>query len=216
MNLADAATTLLTGMPPFLFSLVFHEYAHAVVAHRMGGWVEDWEDRRTMDPMAHLDPVGSLLFPAIGMLMGGFIFGWAKPVRWAPDPRSDHRRAGMWVSLAGPAANVLLMFVFAAVLRVVLGFGLLGGGFGHLVQRMLWFGIYINALLAVFNMIPLPPLDGSKVLAAFLDPYNARRLLSISPMLSFIAIIFLIQTPIIAIPMGLLTSLAGVLAGFGL
>ncbi len=211
------AETILTAMPVFVFSLVFHEYAHALTAVRLGHGVVDYEERLTLNPMAHLDPMGSIIFPMIGLLMGGFIFGWAKPVQWQPRSTRHFWRDSMLVSIAGPLSNVLLMLVFALLVRASIGSGLLLslGPLGDPIFKMLRFGVFINALLAVFNMIPLPPLDGSKVLAYFLKPETAWRLLAINPGMSMMLVLALVFMGILSTPISLLTGLAWGLAGIG-
>lgn len=207
--------TILTGMPVFLFSLVFHEWAHAATAARLGHGVDDYQERLTLNPMAHLDPVGSLLFPLIGMVYGGFIFGWAKPVRWSPRSTKHFWRDSMLVSSAGPLANVLLMFGFAFLLRALAGVDLLWASAGDLTPwaKMARFGVYINALLALFNMIPLPPLDGSKVLSYFLRPETAHRLLTFNPMMSMGLVMLLVWQGALTVPLRFLDQFALTLAG---
>jgi Zn-dependent protease len=211
------AETILTAMPVFVFSLVFHEFAHALAAVRLGHGVVDAEERLTMNPMAHLDPLGSIIFPLIGLLAGGFIFGWAKPVQWLPRSTRNFWRDSMLVSIAGPLSNILLMFVFALIVRAMAatgGFEALGV-LGDPIFKMLRFGVFINALLAVFNMIPLPPLDGSKVLAYFLKPDVAWRLLNINPGMSMMVVLMLVFMGFLSLPISLLTSFAWSLVGLG-
>ncbi len=207
--------TILTAMPVFLFSLVFHEWAHAATAARLGHGVEDYEERLTLNPMAHLDPMGSLLFPMIGLLMGGFIFGWAKPVRWSPRSTRHFWRDSMLVASAGPLANILLMVACAFLLRGMAGVGVVHNAAGQLQPwaEMVRFGVFINALLALFNMIPLPPLDGSKVLAFFMKPEMAHRLLAFNPMMSMGLILLLVWQGLLWAPIRFLESLAYSLAG---
>lgn len=211
------AETILTAMPVFIFSLVFHEYAHALTAVRLGHGVMDYEGRLTLNPKAHLDPMGSIVFPMIGLLAGEFIFGWAKPVMWQPRSTRHFWRDSMLVSIAGPLSNVLLMLVFAFAVRAMVGSGLFLklGVLGDPVFSMLRFGVFINALLAVFNMIPLPPLDGSKVLAYFLKPEAAYRLLSINPGMSMMIVLGLVFMGFLSMPISFLTQFAWGLAGLG-
>jgi Zn-dependent protease len=211
------AETILTAMPVFVFSLVFHEYAHALTAVRLGHGVVDYKERLTLNPMAHLDPMGSIVFPMIGLLMGGFIFGWAKPVQWQPRSTKHFWRDSMLVSIAGPLSNVLLMIAFALLVRAMVGSGALHalGPLSDPVFGMLRFGVFINALLAVFNMIPLPPLDGSKVLAYFLRPEAAWRLLSINPGMSMMIVLGLVFLGVLSAPIAILTRMAWGLAGLG-
>ncbi|MEG6521057.1 site-2 protease family protein [Desulfotomaculum sp. 1211_IL3151] len=144
---------LLLMAPPILFALTLHEYAHAFTAYRLGDKTAYYEGRLTANPLKHLDPLGTLLLFLAG-------FGWAKPVPVNPFHFDDRKKGMMLVSLAGPMTNLLLAFLGAIVL------GLLKPTGG--LSFMLGYFIYINVLLAVFNLLPIPPLDGSKILAGLL------------------------------------------------
>lgn len=171
---------ILLLLPVLLFSIVLHEVAHAWVAKREGDDTAERLGRITLNPIPHLDPIGSFLVPIVlASVPGGFIFGWARPV---PVNRANIR-TGAWgdirVSLAGIVVNLVLAVGFALLLvplvrwvepaAVVLG--------GTLVS-IAYFGVLINLILAVFNLIPVPPLDGSHVLYYILpkslrEPYRA-------------------------------------------
>lgn len=165
-------------LPVLLFSIVLHEVAHAWVARREGDDTAERLGRITLNPIPHLDPVGSLLVPIVlSILPGGFIFGWARPV---PVNRANIR-TGVWgdirVSLAGIAANLLLAVCFALAMvplvRVVDPTGPAGA-----LLLVGYYGVLINLILAVFNLVPIPPLDGSHVLYHMLPrglraPYRA-------------------------------------------
>ena len=166
------------GFLPFLFAICFHEYAHGWVARLKGDRTAEIMGRLTLNPMAHADLVGTIILPLFGFLFPGFMmFGWAKPVpvdyRNLKNPRADI----FWVALAGPLSNILLGFVGVIVLWAVAMFGgqLSGGGHGFLKESAISF-IRINTSLAVFNMIPIHPLDGGKIIARFL-PYSINRML---------------------------------------
>jgi len=215
--LAQKLEVVLTAGPIFLFSLVFHEYCHALAAARLGDRTAAWTGRLTLNPMVHIDLVGSIVMPLLGMLMGGFIFGWAKPVPFNPRNLRNAPRDTMIIALAGPVSNLILLAACVVLTRAMVMGGLVGGD-GMVVeifiQMMVW-GIYINALLAVFNMIPLPPLDGSKVLAYFLDAGAAARLLRFNPMMSFFIIIMMVSWGLLDGPLRFLTSLGISLGGLG-
>jgi Zn-dependent protease len=148
------------AIPALLLALSFHEYAHARVATLLGDPTPQRQGRLTLNPIAHLDPLGTLLLVVAG-------FGWAKPVEINPFYFRSHRRQAVaLVGVAGPAMNLAVGYL-AAVALVALDSG------GYLFRLLYWLLLY-NTLLAVFNFLPVPPLDGSKVLAGVL-PYNLSR-----------------------------------------
>lgn len=168
-----ALLSLLLTIPGVLIAITFHEFAHAFAADKLGDDTARREGRLSLNPMDHLDPVGSLL-----LLFAGF--GWGKPVH--VDPRNYTRKISMEageaiVSLAGPLMNILLAFIFSLIYCAVYKFA--GVSFimsttGSIVMLLLQCTISINIGLGVFNLIPLPPLDGSKIIMPLL-PYKAKQ-----------------------------------------
>jgi Zn-dependent protease len=144
---------LILLIPVLVFALVFHEFSHAWVANKLGDPTARYSGRLTLNPLAHLDPFGSLMILFVG-------FGWAKPVpvdsRYLANPRVDM----MKIAFAGPAANLLLAFVGGTIIRT----GLVSGS----ITLMLLLFTQINIMLAVFNMIPIPPLDGSQIFSGIM------------------------------------------------
>jgi Zn-dependent protease len=164
----------LIFLPVLLMSVVVHEVAHALVAKWEGDDTAFLLGRITLNPIPHLDFMGSVMVPLLlFFLPGDFIFGWAKPVPVNPRNFRDFKWGDIRVSLAGIAANILLAFFFAVLLILVLKLGPVvdpPGGVVDVLARATYFGIYINLILAVFNLIPIPPLDGSHVLYHLLPP----------------------------------------------
>lgn len=156
-----------------MVSASFHELAHGFVAYKLGDTTAKDAGRLTLNPAAHLDPIGSFALPLVLALAQGPIFAFAKPVPYNPYRLKNPQRDELLVALAGPASNLLLALVFSLILRLVLTqvtmFDLLGGeGVRDWVLTILMRFIFINLVLCFFNLIPLPPLDGSKIVSPFL------------------------------------------------
>lgn len=164
-------------IPALLTALTIHEYAHARVAVALGDPTPRYEGRLTLNPIAHLDPIGLIM-------LWLFKFGWAKPVPIDPRYFKNGRQGMMLVSLAGPASNLLLAFATAILIGVLVKFNLLTGG----LLQILRFTYIYNLIFAVFNLIPIPPLDGSKILMSLLPGRQAYALERIEPYGSFILI----------------------------
>jgi Zn-dependent protease len=165
-------------MVVFLFSLSVHEAAHAWVAERFGDPTGRLLGRVTLNPLPHIDVLGTLIFPAVGYFSGGVMFGWAKPVPWNPLNVKDRRQADIGISAAGPLSNLVLMAAFIILLKILQGYyraggEVLGGGLEP-IYHMCVKGIQINFVLALFNILPIPPLDGSWILPHFLPTGLAR------------------------------------------
>ena len=175
---------LVLLIPVLLFALVFHEFSHAWVANKLGDPTARYAGRLTLNPMAHLDPIGGLMILFVG-------FGWAKPVpvdiRYLSNPRVDM----MKIAFAGPASNLLLAFIGGMILRL---------GFVHgTTAIMIMFFTQINIMLAVFNMIPIAPLDGSRIFSGLLirtNPELVRNLQIYGPKILMGAILIGYFTPI--------------------
>ncbi len=156
-----------------IFSVVIHEYMHGWMADHLGDNTARAAGRLTLNPLAHLEWFGSLLVPGLMLLSGmPFIFGWAKPVPYNPYNLSDRRWGGARVALAGPLANFVVALFFALVWRFMPFISLTFSGLIVLI-------VYINLILMVFNLLPIPPLDGSKILAPFLSTELRMKYLSL-------------------------------------
>lgn len=162
-------TALLYVAVALVVAATVHEFAHAYVADRLGDPTPRSQGRLTLNPLAHLDLVGSLLILVVG-------FGWAKPVQINPMNFRDWRRDTIMVAAAGPLANITLLFMLGVPYKL----GLVDFG-GSAANEVLLTTIRINAMLAVFNLIPVPPLDGSKILIGLLPPAQAVSYARLQP-----------------------------------
>ena len=175
---------LVLLIPVLLFALVFHEFSHAWIAYKLGDPTARYAGRLTLNPVAHLDPVGGLMILFVG-------FGWAKPVPVDPRYLKNPRKDMMKIAFAGPASNLLLAFIAGTILR----FGI---GQGSIAMMLILF-TQINIMLAVFNMIPVSPLDGSQIFSGLLirtNPNLVRNLQIYGPQILLGAILIGYFTPI--------------------
>ena len=150
-----------------IMSVVIHEVSHGYAALALGDSTAKYEGRLTLNPFSHLDPVGSVLVPLIGYFAGGFIIGWAKPVPFNPYNLRNQRWGEALVAIAGPLSNISLAIIFGLFIRLASDYVFINPAFLSLAG----FVVMINIVLAIFNLVPIPPLDGSKILSAFL-PYK--------------------------------------------
>jgi Zn-dependent protease len=163
----DKIIDVITFYIPFLFALCFHEYAHGWTAQKLGDNTAKVMGRLTLNPMAHIDWVGTVLLPIMAILMPGLpLFGWAKPVPVNSRNLQNPRKDMFWVALAGPLSNVFLFLVGLGFLAFIAK----QSGFvpSFQLQKMVYTFLALNLYLAVFNLLPIHPLDGGKVLARFL------------------------------------------------
>lgn len=163
--------TIMQLLIALIIGMILHEFGHGYVAYKLGDDTAFKAGRVTLNPLPHIDPIGTILIPMIGLFLGGFLFGWAKPVPVTHGNLRDPRYGMMWVALAGPGMNILVAIISAigAYLLAPLGATWLVG----LCIATVW----LNLVLAAFNMLPVPPLDGGHVLRALLpwSPYIARK-----------------------------------------
>jgi Zn-dependent protease len=166
-----------------ILSVVLHEVSHGYAADRLGDPTARLAGRLTLNPIRHLDLFGSIIIPSLTFLLGGFIFGWAKPVPYNPYNLRDQKWGEAKIAFAGPASNLLLALIFGLVIRLDL--------VGTTLLAPVTLIVLINIVLAVFNLIPIPPLDGSKILFSLL-PYKYLNIRVFLERYSFILILFLI------------------------
>jgi Zn-dependent protease len=170
--------TLPHRIVAILIAITFHEYAHGWMADRLGDPTPRLRGRLSLNPLVHLDPLGTLLLLLVG-------FGWAKPVEVNPRNFADWRRGMMIVAVAGPLANITLAFLIGLLFRLQLV------DHGTHLGVVADLAIYFNAVLALFNLIPVPPLDGSRILSGLLPPAQAlayQRLAPYGPLLLLLLI----------------------------
>lgn len=158
-------TIIIFELAVLIFSVIVHEVAHGAVAYRLGDDTAHRSGRLTLNPIPHIDPFGSIILPALLALpalvgVTPIIVGWAKPVPYDPHMLKNPKRDAGLIALAGPASNITLALIFAFFLSVFPEYGVLDDAFKLI--------ILINLMLAIFNLVPIPPLDGSKILGIFL------------------------------------------------
>jgi Zn-dependent protease len=211
-TLVAVAIFLLVGFP-------VHEFSHALVAYRLGDGTAKLFGRLTLNPLVHLDPFGSALL-VMSALLGGFFIGWAKPTPVNPAMLRGGRRAEAWVAAAGPVSNLVMAGLAALALRAIVAFNLADSDASVFVANVIYIFVFINVALFIFNLVPIPPLDGSKVLFSLLNPRTVWQIRPTLEQWGFVILIVVMIVPLNGISIGgrvvgpLMNGLVSVLVGF--
>ncbi len=179
---------------PILFAITLHEAAHGYVARHFGDMTAYQQGRISLNPMRHIDPVGTILLPLLTWWMGGILFGWAKPVPVNFGALRRPKQDMLWVALAGPAANLFMALCWGLLAKLAWSFP--GNYFAEPMLEMARYGININVVLIALNLLPLPPLDGGRIAVSMLPHRQAYKLAMIEPYGMFI-LIFMAFTPLL-------------------
>jgi len=211
-DINQVVSALAVGAIPVLFAITLHEVAHGWAARQLGDRTAEILGRLSLNPLKHVDPIGTLVVPLLMFMFSGFLFGWAKPVpvafRNLRRPKTDM----VWVALAGPAANVVMGIGWALVLKL----SYTVGPAGDFLSQMAEIGLLINILLAAFNLLPIPPLDGGRVVRGLVGEGFGNLLDRIEPFGLIIIVLLLVTDvlwffvqPLIAVVRSLILIVAG-------
>jgi len=181
---------------PVLFAITLHEVAHGWVASKLGDPTAKMLGRLSLNPLKHIDPIGTVLIPLLLLVMGGFIFGWAKPVPVTMENLRNPRRDMAIVAVAGPLSNLAMAVFWALIVKLAVSMGGSMPQFATPLSYMGVAGVTINLVLMVLNLIPLPPLDGGRVVNGLLPPKLSWQYSRIEPY-GFIIVLVLLATGVL-------------------
>ena len=201
----NTITQIIIQAPVILFSVIIHEYSHGWMAEKRGDDTARIMGRLTLNPIPHIDLFGTIILPAICIFSHFPVFGWAKPVPVNPQRLNDPKRDMIWVSLAGPLSNFALAIAAAFAMWAMRSFDLFPQGITMALYDLMQFTLVINVILPVFNLLPVPPLDGSKVVMGILPHELSYRYASLERY-GFIIIVFLMMTNVFWVILGPIVS----------
>jgi Zn-dependent protease len=215
-DLAQILQTVSVAAIPILFAITLHEVAHGWVARSCGDRTAEMLGRLSLNPLKHVDPVGTLLVPTLTLLFTGFLFGWAKPVPVNFNALRRPKQDMILVAIAGPVSNLVMALFWALVLKASLLLGAAPDNSVYFFLRMAEIGVFFNVLLAVFNFMPIPPLDGGRVLRGLVSEPLGKLLDRIEPFgliivvgLLYMGWLWALVEPLMAIIKSLILSLVG-------
>ncbi|MBK9160288.1 MAG: site-2 protease family protein [Nitrosomonadales bacterium] len=194
MQIDQLIQTVIIAAIPILFAITLHEAAHGFAARHFGDMTAYAAGRISLNPMRHIDPVGTILLPLLTLMLGGVLFGWAKPVPVNFSALRRPKQDMLWVAIAGPASNLLMALGWALLYKMA--WASPDNYFADPLMGMAVIGIKINVILLVLNLLPLPPLDGGRVAVSLLPHRQAYQLSLIEPYGLFI-LIFMAITPVL-------------------
>lgn len=184
---------------PVIFAIIFHEIAHGWMASRLGDNTARDLGRLSPNPLKHIDPVGTILVPVVMVLLLGFAFGWAKPVPINWKNLQNPRRDMVKIAVAGPTANLAMALFWGLCMKIATLMPDSLQSVSHIVLEMAYIGVIINTILMVFNMIPIPPLDGGRVAVGLLPAAIANPLARVEPFGILIIVILLMSKVIVPV-----------------
>jgi Zn-dependent protease len=194
MQINQLIQTVTISAIPILFAITLHEAAHGYAARMFGDNTAYRQGRISLNPLRHIDMVGTVLLPLLTLVLGGVLFGWAKPVPVNFGALRNPKKDMLWVALAGPASNLVMALAWALLFKFASFYP--DNYFAEPLMGMAVVGIKINVVLMVLNLLPLPPLDGGRVAVSLLPHRQAYQLSKIEPYGMFI-LIFMAMTPVL-------------------
>jgi Zn-dependent protease len=193
MDISQVIRAIAVGAIPVLFAVTLHEVAHGWMARRLGDSTAEKLGRLSLNPIKHIDPVGTIIVPILMLMFSPFIFGWAKPVPVSFGNLNNPKRDMVWVAVAGPLANIAMGIFWALIYKLTVMSGLMTSFAGGWLLSMAEIGIINNALLAAFNLLPIPPLDGGRVLRGLANESIGYYLDRIEPFGLIILVVLLVS-----------------------